>query len=496
VRPRALSLFALVVLLGAVAAVPSALANASEVKLEVNQNCVDPEWPCWTTEGSALRPQPALTVKIATGDEVMFTDHDPSTAAAVVWMASAPACTGVPTSAMTNWAGKCTFATSGTYKFESSTLFDNENTLYGKANYRKYEIVVAGAPTDATTSASDETQTEAMLSGSIDPEGNTVEYHFEYGSGSVTEHTTSASTLSAADFTSHSVSAPVTGLQPGMTYQFQLVATYGGNTVAGATTLMFKTKTVTAPTPTTLAAEGFKETEATLKGTVNLGGEATEYFFEYGTDTNYGQKTAKATLQTSGGINQGVSAALKGLTPGTEYHFRLVAKNAVGGPISGVDRTFKTESPPAPKEPPSPTTMTTTTPPPPPPPPPPTTTTLPEPPPGPPLVGGPSLAASQHGPSVRGSLDISPAGAGGRLEVDLFAKSASLAKTRHAGSVRVGRLVRSSVSAGKVSFSVVLTAAGKRALARKHRLPLTVKIALTPTRGAALSIARSVTLHS
>ena len=172
----------------------------------------------------------------------------------------------------------------------------------------------AGTPTDTTTSASAETQTEAMLNGSIDPEGNTVEYHFEYGSGSVTEHTTSPSTLSAADFTSHPVSAPVTGLQPGMTYQFQLVATYGGNTVAGAT-LTFKTNTVAAPTVTTLAAEGLNETEATLKGTVNPGGEATEYFsLRYGTDTNYGQKTAKATLQTSGGSNQGVSAALKGLT--------------------------------------------------------------------------------------------------------------------------------------------------------------------------------------
>ena len=122
VRPRTLLLFALVVLLGAVAAVSPALATASVVKLEVNQNCVDLEWPCWTTEGSASRPQPALTIKIAAGDEVMFTDHDASTPAAVVWMGSAPACAGVPTSAMTNWEGKCEFATSGTYKFESATL--------------------------------------------------------------------------------------------------------------------------------------------------------------------------------------------------------------------------------------------------------------------------------------------------------------------------------------------------------------------------------------
>ena len=141
------------------------------------------------------------------------------------------------------------------------------------------------------------------------------------------------------------MSAPVTGLEPGMTYHFLLVATYGvGKTVSGATTQMFTTDAVTAPTATTLAAEGFKETEATLKGTVNPGGEATEYFFEYGTGTGYGQKTEKATLLASGG-NQGVSATLKGLTPGTEYHFRLVAKNKQG-PAEGLDHSFKTMSPP------------------------------------------------------------------------------------------------------------------------------------------------------
>jgi hypothetical protein len=282
-------------LLGAAVAIVPALAVAgtSEVKkLEINENCVENNWPCWT-DGSGSNPAPALRVEIAVGGEVMFTD-DATTEAAVVWMGPPPACTGVPTSAMTGWEGKCTFPNPGTYKFESATLFDNENTPYGKANYTKYEIVVAGTPTDATTSASGETQTEAMLNGSIDPEGNTVEYHFEYeGPGVTGKQSTPTATLSAADFTSHSVSAQVTGLEPGMTYNFQLVAIYGvGKTsVPGATQQMFTTHAVTAPTATTIAAEGLKETEATLKGTVNTGGEATEYFFEYATDPHYGHKT-------------------------------------------------------------------------------------------------------------------------------------------------------------------------------------------------------------
>jgi plastocyanin len=466
--------------LGLTAMVSPTIASSAPLPVEaVNEGTGIYGTHSWSNSQQAIAP----------GEKVTFRNPYTTTYHGLKFTGGpATSCSGIPQMATEpigafHWEGECTFSTPGIYTF-ICTVHPSE---------MKGTITVAGTPTDATTSASGETQTEAMLNGSIDPEGNTVEYHFEYeGPGVTGKLSTPTATLSAADFTSHPVSAQVTGLEPGMPYHFLLVATYGaGKAVAGATTQTFTTHAVTAPTATTLAAEGFKETEATLKGTVNLGGEATEYFFEYGTDTNYGQKTAKATLQTSGGSNQGVSAALKGLTPGTEYHFRLLAKNGVGGPISGVDRTFKTESPP------SPTTTTTTTP-----PPPPTTTTattttpIVEPPPGPPISGAPSLRSTQRGTSVKGSLDISTAGAGGRLEVDLLAKGASLAKTRHASSVRVGRLVRSLVSAGKVSFSVALTAAGKRALTRKHRLSLTVKIVITPTRGAPVSIARSVVLRS
>ncbi len=116
---------------------------------------------------------PALSAENhhAAGDEVMFTDHDPSTAAAVVWIGSAPACTGVPASAMTDWAGKRTFAAVTVYTFESPTLFNKEpHSIYGNnIDYTKYEITVAGAPTDETTSASGETQTEATLNGRSNP---------------------------------------------------------------------------------------------------------------------------------------------------------------------------------------------------------------------------------------------------------------------------------------------------------------------------------------
>jgi plastocyanin len=108
------------------------------------------------------------------------------------------------------------------------------------------------------------------------------------------------------------------------------------------------------------------------------------------------------------------------------------------------------------------------------------------------LVGQPSLRSSQRGGSVKGVLEVSKAGAGDRLEIDVFAKSASLAAAKHSSRVRVGRLIRSSLSPGRVFFSVRLNARARRALRRHRRLALTVKITLTPAHGGPLTVTRNV----
>jgi plastocyanin len=119
---------------------------------------------------------------------------------------------------------------------------------------------------------------------------------------------------------------------------------------------------------------------------------------------------------------------------------------------------------------------------------------------GSPLVGGASsalrAASRQRGKSVHGSVDISPAGAGGRLEVDLLAASASLARARHQPKVRVGRLVRTALKAGKVSFAVSLNARARLALHRRHNLALTVRVVVTPASGSAVTVTRAVVVRS
>ena len=100
------------------------------------------------------------------------------------------------------------------------------------------------------------------------------------------------------------------------------------------------------PTATTGAGTPTSGTTATLQGTVNPNGTATEYFFNYGTTVSYGLETGK-TDAGSGTSNVAASSGVTGLTPGTTYHFQVVAENSEGATTEGADQTFTTPGPPA-----------------------------------------------------------------------------------------------------------------------------------------------------
>lgn len=100
----------------------------------------------------------------------------------------------------------------------------------------------------------------------------------------------------------------------------------------------------------TLPPSHVEEDSATLNGTVNASGLAvSECFFEYGTNTAYGQiaqcEEPNAAEIGSGSAPVQVHADIGGLERGTIYHVRLIAK--VGGETeTGADATFKTLGPP------------------------------------------------------------------------------------------------------------------------------------------------------
>jgi hypothetical protein len=79
---------------------------------------------------------------------------------------------------------------------------------------------------------------------------------------------------------------------------------------------------------------------ATLSGTVSSNGGRTTYTFQYGTTTSYGFQAHVADIGLNA-VDRPVSADLHRLTPGTAYHYRLVATNQVGTTV-GSDQTFTT----------------------------------------------------------------------------------------------------------------------------------------------------------
>jgi phosphodiesterase/alkaline phosphatase D-like protein len=96
------------------------------------------------------------------------------------------------------------------------------------------------------------------------------------------------------------------------------------------------------PTATTHKATGVKSTSATVHGSVNGHGLATTYRFQWGTSKHYGHQTSSHKMKASSSAKS-VAALLRGLKPGTRYHFRVVAKNASGTAL-GKDMTFKTKA--------------------------------------------------------------------------------------------------------------------------------------------------------
>jgi hypothetical protein len=102
----------------------------------------------------------------------------------------------------------------------------------------------------------------------------------------------------------------------------------------------------TPPVDTTGSAEQVTTSSARVSGTVNPGGAASTYHFEYGTATAYGLSTTPRNAGT-GSEPVTVHATLAGLTADTEYHYRVVAENGAGT-ATGNDATLHTAAKPRP----------------------------------------------------------------------------------------------------------------------------------------------------
>jgi phosphodiesterase/alkaline phosphatase D-like protein len=204
----------------------------------------------------------------------------------------------------------------------------------------------ATSPSVTTGGTSGVGQTTATLHGTVNPNGSSTTYLFQWG---LTNGYGDASTAKSAGNGTAGLTATqgVHALIPGTIYHYRLVATNGAGTSVGADRT-FKTAGHPPPGVATGPATQLSTSGATLTGTVNPSGDTTSWWFEWGSSTNYTQQTVHETL-ASKTLPENVAASLQGLlAPGTIYHYRLTAGHSSGPATAGADGTFMTYPSPRP----------------------------------------------------------------------------------------------------------------------------------------------------
>lgn len=201
--------------------------------------------------------------------------------------------------------------------------------------------VAASSPTVVTGAKSAVTQTSAVLHGTVNPNGASTTYLFQWGLTSA--YGVNGTTVSAGAGTrSVSVRQTAGSLIPGTTYHYRLVATNGYGTTVGADRT-FTTTGHPPPGVTTGPASALNATGATLTGEINPDGLATTWWMQWGTTTSYSNQTTAQTVP-AGTAPTSVAASLQGqLAPGTIFHYRLVATHGSAATYSyGADASFMT----------------------------------------------------------------------------------------------------------------------------------------------------------
>jgi hypothetical protein len=215
---------------------------------------------------------------------------------------------------------------------------DNTNTIVER--FTTFE-----GPTVETTTGASIDPTSETLNGTINPEGVSSTYHFEYGPDTNYGAQT-AESEPLTGVTEVPATATAGGLLPNTTYHFRIVGTNASGSITGGDQTF-----TTASAPPTLDgqpafASAITTTGATLNATLNPNSSDTTYHFEFGASGPCDVNLCASTPEVDAGAGAGdqpVTADLTGLlVAGTTYHYRLVADNGTGGEQDGADGTFST----------------------------------------------------------------------------------------------------------------------------------------------------------
>jgi plastocyanin len=197
---------------------------------------------------------------------------------------------------------------------------------------------LTGPPVVITNPAAFIASFSATLKGSLNPDGLSTTFHFQYGTTTGYGLTTAPQTQNGN--TSQPVSANINSLTAHTTYHFRIVASNTAGTTFGSDRTFTTLPPTGFPIVTTNPGTNVTASSARLNGTLDPHGLSTTVYFQYGPITSYGSRTPNHIK--TGNDYQNVFASISGLTAGTTYHFRIVATNTVGTRY-GTDRTFTTQ---------------------------------------------------------------------------------------------------------------------------------------------------------
>jgi hypothetical protein len=195
-------------------------------------------------------------------------------------------------------------------------------------------------PTVTTRAASPIGVESATLRGTINPNGPTTVYRFEFGTTTDYGITTADRQLPAGSTTPVDVEESLNLLSEDTTYHYRVIAWPANDPtrIVRGTDRSFRT--LALPGVTTGGVRDSRGDGATLLGRVDPNRTPSTWYFEYGPTRDYGQRTPDVD-GGRGSTSIDVSAAIAGLAPNTPYHYRLVAMNAAGI-RRGSNRVFRT----------------------------------------------------------------------------------------------------------------------------------------------------------
>ena len=245
----------------------------------------------------------------------------------------------------------------------SSLKPDTEYTVCLRAENVSHEATI-GPPVVFTTlpeapvteSADAQGSTVVFLGGELSPGGGSgrLTYWFDYNTNGscIAEFTPeeeaegkqppvqlSTPAVEIAEGKQLQVQAEVQGLEANETYTFCLVASNASGGLALGNGVSARTgRQVPVISGASIVSIG--SSEALVRAEVYPHGELTTYRLEYGLSEAYGSSTSEVNISAQYGP-AGIQAQLTGLTPDSEYHYRIVA-TSLDGAQGTPDATFTT----------------------------------------------------------------------------------------------------------------------------------------------------------